>query len=133
MRLHEIMGIEQNRRWGVCSLNDFRTFLGLKRESGLAFVHVATNLHKPNQHTRVSSSGTPTQRSLLPLRNSTVTSTSLNSMPVFKPRRQSQSLMALDCALVSIPHSLFAFGFDEDLQQRIPSESSLSVFRGIPT
>ncbi|CDO73323.1 hypothetical protein BN946_scf185008.g86 [Trametes cinnabarina] len=24
MRLHEIMGIEQNRAWGVCSLNDFR-------------------------------------------------------------------------------------------------------------
>ncbi|KAG5723411.1 Psi-producing oxygenase C [Termitomyces sp. T112] len=31
MRLHEIMGIEQNRRWGVCSLNDFRQYLGLKR------------------------------------------------------------------------------------------------------
>jgi cytochrome P450 len=30
MRLHEIMGIEQNRRWGVCSLNEFRKFLGLK-------------------------------------------------------------------------------------------------------
>ncbi|KAI5895328.1 heme peroxidase [Schizophyllum commune H4-8] len=30
MRLHEIMGIEQNRKWGVCSLNDFRRFLGLK-------------------------------------------------------------------------------------------------------
>lgn len=30
MRLNEIMGIEQSRRWGVCSLNDFRTFLGLK-------------------------------------------------------------------------------------------------------
>lgn len=30
MRLHEIMGIEQNRRWGVCSLNDFRKFLGLR-------------------------------------------------------------------------------------------------------
>ncbi|PPQ76670.1 hypothetical protein CVT24_011915 [Panaeolus cyanescens] len=30
MRLNEIMGIEQNRRWGVCSLNDFRKFLGLK-------------------------------------------------------------------------------------------------------
>ncbi|KAI0819154.1 linoleate diol synthase [Trametes gibbosa] len=30
MRLHEIMGIEQNRQWGVCSLNDFRKFLGLK-------------------------------------------------------------------------------------------------------
>ncbi|KAG6813888.1 hypothetical protein H0H92_006295 [Tricholoma furcatifolium] len=30
MRLHEIMGIEQNRRWGVCSLNDFRSYLGLK-------------------------------------------------------------------------------------------------------
>ncbi|KAF7308570.1 Heme peroxidase [Mycena chlorophos] len=31
MRLHEMMGIEQNRRWGVCSLNDFRRYLGLKR------------------------------------------------------------------------------------------------------
>ncbi|KAL5512887.1 hypothetical protein ACEPAH_3285 [Sanghuangporus vaninii] len=30
MRLNEIMGIEQSRRWGVCSLNDFRKFLGLK-------------------------------------------------------------------------------------------------------
>ena len=31
LRVVEIMGIEQNRRWGVCSLNDFRKFLGLKR------------------------------------------------------------------------------------------------------
>ncbi|KAJ6581524.1 linoleate diol synthase [Mycena capillaripes] len=30
MRLHEMMGIEQNRRWGVCGLNDFRKYLGLK-------------------------------------------------------------------------------------------------------
>jgi linoleate 10R-lipoxygenase len=30
MRAHEIMGIESNRNWGVCSLNDFRKFLGLK-------------------------------------------------------------------------------------------------------
>ncbi|KAJ3859653.1 linoleate diol synthase [Lentinula novae-zelandiae] len=30
MRLHEIMGITQNRAWGVCSLNDFRKYLGLK-------------------------------------------------------------------------------------------------------
>ncbi|KAK6992254.1 heme peroxidase [Favolaschia claudopus] len=30
MRMHEIMGIEANRRWGVCSLNDFRKYLGLK-------------------------------------------------------------------------------------------------------
>jgi linoleate 10R-lipoxygenase len=30
MRLNEIMGIEQSRKWGVCSLNDFRKFLGLK-------------------------------------------------------------------------------------------------------
>ncbi|KAG7444916.1 heme peroxidase [Guyanagaster necrorhizus] len=30
MRLHEILGIEQNRRWGICSLNEFRKFLGLK-------------------------------------------------------------------------------------------------------
>ncbi|KAI0291817.1 linoleate diol synthase [Russula brevipes] len=30
MKLHEVMGIEANRRWGVCSLNEFRKFLGLK-------------------------------------------------------------------------------------------------------
>ncbi|EIW79353.1 putative linoleate diol synthase [Coniophora puteana RWD-64-598 SS2] len=30
MRLHEIMGIEANRAWGVCSLNEFRKYLGLK-------------------------------------------------------------------------------------------------------
>ncbi|EJD07240.1 linoleate diol synthase [Fomitiporia mediterranea MF3/22] len=30
MKLNEIMGIEQSRRWGICSLNDFRKFLGLK-------------------------------------------------------------------------------------------------------
>ncbi|KAF9006152.1 linoleate diol synthase [Cyathus striatus] len=30
MRLNEVMGIEMNRRWGVCSLNDFRRYLGLK-------------------------------------------------------------------------------------------------------
>ncbi len=33
MRLHEIMGIESNRQWGVCSLNDFRkvVFAHLRR------------------------------------------------------------------------------------------------------
>jgi cytochrome P450 len=30
MKVNEIMGIESNRAWGVCSLNDFRKFLGLK-------------------------------------------------------------------------------------------------------
>ncbi|THV05525.1 linoleate diol synthase [Dendrothele bispora CBS 962.96] len=33
MRLHEIMGIEQSRKWGVCTLNDFRKYLGLKTYS----------------------------------------------------------------------------------------------------
>ncbi|KAF8916280.1 heme peroxidase [Mucidula mucida] len=33
MRLHEVMGIEQNRRWGTCSMNEFRKFLGLKTYS----------------------------------------------------------------------------------------------------
>ncbi|KAH9940835.1 heme peroxidase [Epithele typhae] len=41
MRLHEIMGIESNRRWGVCSLNDFRKFLGLKTYS--SFLEWNTN------------------------------------------------------------------------------------------
>ena len=30
MRVNEIMGLEQSRRWGICSLNEFRKFLGLK-------------------------------------------------------------------------------------------------------
>ncbi|KAG9313033.1 heme peroxidase [Chiua virens] len=33
MKVNEIMGIESNRAWGVCSLNDFRKFLGLKTYS----------------------------------------------------------------------------------------------------
>ncbi|EEB97750.1 hypothetical protein MPER_02863, partial [Moniliophthora perniciosa FA553] len=30
MRVIEILGIEQSRKWGVCSLNEFRKFIGLK-------------------------------------------------------------------------------------------------------
>lgn len=33
LRVIEIMGIEQARAWGVCSMNEFREFLGLKRSS----------------------------------------------------------------------------------------------------
>jgi hypothetical protein len=31
LRLVEIMGIEQSRAWGVCTMNEFRQFLGLKQ------------------------------------------------------------------------------------------------------
>lgn len=31
LRLVEIMGMEQARSWGVCTMNEFRQFLGLKR------------------------------------------------------------------------------------------------------
>ncbi|KAG6809913.1 hypothetical protein H0H92_014111 [Tricholoma furcatifolium] len=31
LRLIEIMGIEQSRAWGVCTMNEFRKFLGLKQ------------------------------------------------------------------------------------------------------
>jgi len=30
MKFMEVMGIEQSRKWGVCSLNEFRRYLGLK-------------------------------------------------------------------------------------------------------
>ena len=33
MRLNEIMGIEQSRRWGVCSLNDFRQVSSISSSS----------------------------------------------------------------------------------------------------
>jgi len=32
LRVIEIMGIEQGRAWGACSLNEFRKFVGLRRE-----------------------------------------------------------------------------------------------------
>lgn len=31
-KIIETLGIRQSREWGVCSLNEFRSFLGLKRE-----------------------------------------------------------------------------------------------------
>ena len=31
LRIIEIMGIVQGRAWGVCSMNEFRQFLGLKK------------------------------------------------------------------------------------------------------
>lgn len=31
LRAVEIMGIMQGRQWGVCSMNEFRQFLGLKK------------------------------------------------------------------------------------------------------
>ena len=32
LRVIEILGIRSSRQWGVCSLNEFRKFMGLKRE-----------------------------------------------------------------------------------------------------
>lgn len=32
MRVIEMIAIEQAREWGVCTLNEFRQFLGLKGE-----------------------------------------------------------------------------------------------------
>jgi hypothetical protein len=31
LRVVEILGIMQARQWGVCTMNEFRHFLGLKR------------------------------------------------------------------------------------------------------
>jgi hypothetical protein len=37
MRPHEIMGIESNRAWGVCSLNDFRK---VSKDFTIGLIHV---------------------------------------------------------------------------------------------
>jgi len=37
LRIVEILGIEQARQWGVCSMNEFRKFLGLKSALYLDF------------------------------------------------------------------------------------------------
>jgi hypothetical protein len=31
MKVVEVMGMEQARKWGVCTMNEFRQFVGLKR------------------------------------------------------------------------------------------------------
>jgi hypothetical protein len=35
LKVVEIMGIEQARFWGVCTMNEFRQFLGLQRTLAL--------------------------------------------------------------------------------------------------
>jgi linoleate 10R-lipoxygenase len=44
LRVVEIMGIQQARQWGVCTMNEFRQFLGLKRMFGplvrIRFLHL---------------------------------------------------------------------------------------------
>jgi linoleate 10R-lipoxygenase len=37
LRIVEVLGIEQARQWGVCSMNEFRKFLGLKSALYLDF------------------------------------------------------------------------------------------------
>ena len=39
LKVIEIMGIEQARKWGVCTMNEFRKYLGLKRMSFLSSPH----------------------------------------------------------------------------------------------
>ena len=38
MRIMEILGIEAGRKWGVCTLNEFRKFIGLKRTKKLTLI-----------------------------------------------------------------------------------------------
>lgn len=37
LRVVEILAIQEARAWGVCSLNEFRKFMGLKRAYSLLF------------------------------------------------------------------------------------------------
>jgi linoleate 10R-lipoxygenase len=37
LRVVEILGIMSSRKWGVCSMNEFRKFMGLKRQFPLFF------------------------------------------------------------------------------------------------
>jgi hypothetical protein len=84
MRLHEIMGIEANRSWGVCSLNDFRKFLGLKSKLiSLNFSHILRLV----QHTPVSWNGTPTPQLLKLLKSFMVTLTTWSCMLVSRPSK----------------------------------------------
>lgn len=132
MRLHEIMGIEQNRRWGVCSLNEFRKvrlhfsflflcdgvliasyeqFLGLKREFSFPLGYLSPafllNGFRFRQHTQASWNGTVILRSLGRLRSSMEISTTLSFTSVFRLRKSSLSWTVPVSALVRFHLPLF--------------------------
>jgi hypothetical protein len=46
LRLVEMMSIEQARAWGLCTMNEFRVFLGLKRKS---FLDISISMSIPTQ------------------------------------------------------------------------------------
>ena len=116
MRLHEIMGIMQARKWGVCSLNDFRKvsrpcmfdcgqiadgnrfkFLGLKR-AYRARKSIIYEMLTDSQSTLRSWNGTLIPRLLMPRRSSTVISIAWSCIQVFRLKR----LSLLSKALVSV-------------------------------
>ena len=97
MRLHEIMGIEANRTWGVCSLNDFRKFLGLKsKRRALGIYPILTVM----QRIPVSWNGTLTLKLLGPQKSFMATLTTWSCMWVSRPRKPSLLWRERDCAQV---------------------------------
>lgn len=58
LRIVEIMGMEQGREWGVCTMNEFRDYLGLKRFATFEEwnsdkeVAVSRQLHRNDGHLR---------------------------------------------------------------------------------
>lgn len=61
MKIIEVLGIEQGRSWGTCSLNEFRKFIGLKRAClrGISF----TSSLIISQRTKPSPNGITTPKS----------------------------------------------------------------------
>jgi len=120
MKLHEVMGIEANRRWGVCSLNEFRkvpSFILLRIVdcnshiccSSLA-LNVSIRFSYQTQQADpiffqlipVSWNGTPTRR-LRKRQNAFIPILRIsNCMLGCKPKKPNLSLTVQACALVCL-------------------------------
>jgi linoleate 10R-lipoxygenase len=107
----EVMGIEQARRWGVCTLNEFRQFLGLRKfksfEEWCPVGDVAVRLFFPPSSSSFSSLRLSTRPTLIcflcrkPPGGSMDTSIISSFTSACRPSKPSRPALARACALAS--------------------------------
>lgn len=101
MRLNEIMGLEQSRAWGVCSLNDFRKFLGLKSKVPRRLLLCRTLSFFLRQLSPASSNGIQILRLPMLPRSCMAILIISSFMLVYRPKRPNLLLRVQAFALVS--------------------------------
>ncbi|KAG6873168.1 hypothetical protein C0995_002017 [Termitomyces sp. Mi166 len=102
LRLVEIMGIEQSRAWGVCTMNEFRKFLGLKPFKRFEDWNPDPEIAACTSCSIIEDHSNIFYRVLLA--NSMAMLTISNSTPVFK--QKPRCLLLMDLALLAVTRSI---------------------------